>query len=554
MTINFTTLFTRVGKLCNTGNLIVTANATTIPDDVEAFLTLMQAEPDPLFQMAVTNGMDTSLATLETSASSQISALVSLPIQRLIVETVKADVSLISPTLVNCTTELITQMIANGETLDSSAVTISTVYGSSGSSSGVTGDNIGTGCLIWSTKRGDGLVNEFTLAESLACVITAIKTGGEATWTITGEAAVAATSVNYPGGSGVVKAITSYTAASGANLVSSGTFETSDTTDDNLPIGWIAPVATLGTTVILTPVEEQTVTINGTPTSGHYTLSVTTWEGIVYTTVAIAYNAAARTVQAALSAVPGLSGVSVTASGGTVNQTHTIVFYDAKGPNQLAYTSYLLGGTPTITIATTVQGSYFPARGSRCLQLVGDGAQLTTLQVPVSAKASTQYAVNLFAVTDAAPATGTLVVDLCDGIGGTVLEDERGVANTFSINCATLLTAHRSFNGVFRLPATLPAIVYLRLRLTTAIETAHSVFLDELSMTPMVALYAGGPWVAGLSGPVDFVPADDTAAVTVTNSRAGSLHEWLGRALSLPSKNVLFPTQASGSQSDSLIA
>jgi hypothetical protein len=553
MTINFTTLFTRIGKLCHTGDLIVTANATTIPNDVEAFLTLMQAEPDPLFQLAVINGMDASLATLGTSASGQIAALVSTPIQRLIVSTVSADVSLISPTLANCITELITQMDANGESLDSSAVTISTVYGSSGSSSGVTGDNVGTGCLVWSTKGGDGLVNEFSLAETLACVVTAIRSGGEATWTITGEAAVSPTAVNYPGGSGTIKTITSYVAASGANLVTSGTFEDSDATNDNLPNGWIAPVATLGTTVILTPVEQQTVTINGTPTSGYYTLSITTWESITYTTAAIPYNAAARVVQTALSAIPGLGGVSVTSTGGTVNQTHTIVFYDAKGPNQLAYTSALLGGTPTITINTTLQGSYFPARSARCLQLVGDGAQLTTLQVPVNARALTQYAVNLFAVTDLAPNAGTLVVDLCDGIGGTVLEDQQGVSNTFSINCTTLLTAHRAFHGVFRLPAVLPAIVYLRLRLTAAIQTAHAVFIDELSMTPMVQLYNGGPFVAGLSGPVDFVPADDTAAVTVANTYAGNLHSWLNRALSLSAKNVLFPTAGSGSQSDALI-
>ena len=64
----------------------------------------------------------------------------------------------------------------------------------------------------------------------------------------------------------------------------------------------------------------QTVTVNGTPTGGTFTL---TWNG--YTTTAIAYNAAASAVQTALQALPHGSTITATGSNHFVHEDNPVV-------------------------------------------------------------------------------------------------------------------------------------------------------------------------------------------------------------------------------------
>jgi hypothetical protein len=97
----------------------------------------------------------------------------------------------------------------------------------------------------------------------------------------------------------------------------------------------------------------QTVTVNGTPTGGSYTL---TFNG--QTTVAIAYNAAAATIQTALINLSniGPSDVAVTGSG-----PYTVTFQSTLGnapQSVMTHTDSLTGGTtPNVSIAHTTTGA-----------------------------------------------------------------------------------------------------------------------------------------------------------------------------------------------------
>ena len=101
--------------------------------------------------------------------------------------------------------------------------------------------------------------------------------------------------------------------------------------------------------------EVETVTIGGTPTSGHYHLTYN-----ALTTGEIAYDATAATVQTALRLLAGLGSVTVaTTAGTTPNFTHAVTFTGVAGnltPMTMDITA-LAGGTPTGTIATTTQGA-----------------------------------------------------------------------------------------------------------------------------------------------------------------------------------------------------
>lgn len=100
--------------------------------------------------------------------------------------------------------------------------------------------------------------------------------------------------------------------------------------------------------------EQQSVTITGTPTGGTFTL---TWDG--QTTTAIAYNATAAAVQAALLALSNMpeSGVSVTGGPGP-GTAFQVTFTDAKNVSAMtASGAGLTGGTsPAVAIATVTGG------------------------------------------------------------------------------------------------------------------------------------------------------------------------------------------------------
>jgi hypothetical protein len=106
--------------------------------------------------------------------------------------------------------------------------------------------------------------------------------------------------------------------------------------------------------------EVQTVTITGTPTGGTFTL---TFSG--QTTAAIAYNATAATVEAALAALNNIRDEDITVTGGPGPGTAYTVTFDGgwggafDGANVAAMTatgSFTGGSTPAVAVTTATGG------------------------------------------------------------------------------------------------------------------------------------------------------------------------------------------------------
>jgi hypothetical protein len=102
--------------------------------------------------------------------------------------------------------------------------------------------------------------------------------------------------------------------------------------------------------------EQQTITVTGAPTGGTFTL---TYAGA--TTAAIAYNAAAAAVTAALEALPNIGAGNVVATGGALPGTPVVVtFQNALGRQNVAQMTAahaFTGGTsPAIAVTTTTAG------------------------------------------------------------------------------------------------------------------------------------------------------------------------------------------------------
>jgi hypothetical protein len=101
--------------------------------------------------------------------------------------------------------------------------------------------------------------------------------------------------------------------------------------------------------------EVQTVTVNGSPTGGTFTLS---FEGA--STTALPYNESSANVQTALRALSTINGANCTVSG-SAGGPYTVTFTGTKAalPQLLMTTSYaaLTGGTnPTVTVVRATPG------------------------------------------------------------------------------------------------------------------------------------------------------------------------------------------------------
>lgn len=129
--------------------------------------------------------------------------------------------------------------------------------------------------------------------------------------------------------------------------------------------------------------EVQTVTITGTPTGGTFTLTLpTVGLDLAQTTAAIAFNATAAAVQAALNLLPRLlsaGGVAVT-GGALPGAAVTITFPAVMGnAPQLTSTNSLTGGaSPAIAHATTTAGLAGNGKFGPYDPAATDGRQLLT--------------------------------------------------------------------------------------------------------------------------------------------------------------------------------
>jgi hypothetical protein len=326
-----------------------------------------------------------------------------------------------------------------------------------------------------------------------------------------------------------------------------------------VPDKWIAVVGTPGTHLIATVNAIQTVVIGGTPTGGTYEIGYTNAAGKIQYTTPLAYNASGATVQAALRALAGLSTVTVVQTGTTPNFTNTVTFTGVGGTvAALTYLNNMTGGTPTITVTTTTAGTAQVFAGGSALKFANDGSTLIEIdQQQTGLAANTAYAVSLWAICDSVPGAGVVKVELVDGIGGTVINDAQGNANTITFNASALTTGWQHLSAlqaaecIFRTPAQLPPLIYFRIRESTAITNAKNMFVDNVALAAVTEFYSGGPGVAIFTGGKTW-DQNDTFSVAVTNDRAGVVREYMERNLSLAAKELLLPTSGSPSVPDSV--
>lgn len=330
--------------------------------------------------------------------------------------------------------------------------------------------------------------------------------------------------------------------------------------------------------------EIQSVSLTNDPTGGTFTLS---WNNgsSTQTTAAIAYNATSGDVRDALVATSTIAPGDVITSGGPLPTTPVSVkftgAYAGTNVNQMTGSgasltqnaivgtiSTIQDGSPdsgSITHATTVPGTPQVYTGDKALILASNGSEMTCLHQRVTTlKASTPYGFCLWACHDGSSiSAGVITIDLVDGISGTVLQDEQGTNASLSFNASGLTGSFKPLTElvaggtecVFRTPAVLPDIVYLRVRISTAVTSAKKVFLDHLILTPLTELYRGGPWVACLGG-ADRFRIGDTFTLTTTNDRSGLLQEWFERNFGMSLLGLLLPSNSAGGETipDSVVS
>lgn len=201
--------------------------------------------------------------------------------------------------------------------------------------------------------------------------------------------------------------------------------------------------------------------------------------------------------------------------------------------------------------------------GLSSLQFVGNATGASVAQTfnsslgsPTIPLPSTSYAVAVWLKVDVVPAAGVLTIDLVD-TSNTVINDDQGTANSFTVTCSTLTTSFAAKTGVFRLPKLVPTTVKLRVRLSTALSVGSNLFIDHLGMGRLAGLYAGGPGAAVFSGATQFAGGDGWN-LTTTNDFGGasnlSTFQWLfDRLFGMRTLGLYLPSSGGPTISDALI-
>lgn len=538
-------LFDLQGQAIAAIDALNTFAGTTLPAEFDDIVAAFEAATGyPLdFQSAI-QGLPNALVSWQSAGETLVGAIQTY-IQQILAGMVNNEAGyqaiLQSDTLANQINYLIDEMTTQG-----AYIAPNTVGGTL-----TPGSNAGDVAMTWSLLNGKGYDEQNAYAETLTMTVNANPSATRPSIGVLGEPSVNKLAATWPQGSGTTVTLTATTPTS--SLVPNGTFTAQ--ANANVPDSWVIGVGVPGTTITITAPEQQTVAIAGTPTGGVYCLKWTDADSITWTSPTLAYNASASSVQSALRTIPGLSLVTVTATGTTPNYTHTIVFTGVGGnPAQLTSVNLLSGGSPTITHATTVSGVAGDYRGSS-LTLVGDSSTLHSLCVPLSGlKTETVYSCHL-RIRRTGTATGaSMTVGIIQSIGGAILDDTAGNANSLVIDLAAVsASAHESEWFTFRLPATAVSPVYLSLACTVAIPTGASIFIADVAVAAATQLYAGGPFAVAFSG-INAPLAGDSWTLAITNDHAGEWMDAYARYFNTMATDVFLPSTGSTLIDDALIA
>ncbi|MCH9838482.1 hypothetical protein K0U83_22665 [bacterium] len=466
----------------------------------------------------------------------------------ILIQIVAADRALPSETLEEALVELIKQMTENSETVKGST---STVTVSSNPNNRGSGDAI----LAAADTNRSGQNLQYAIPERI--IATCTLEGAPGSWSVSSSPSVPLLNAQYPQGSDAALSVSPATSTEG--LLSNGGLETWDA--DDVPSNWSILAGAIGTDFQQTTPEVQTVQVSGTPTGGFYQLNYTDRHGKTYTTANIAFDADSGAVSGALNNLTGLGAVTVEEDAGSPpDVTHKITFTGAGGEQvQLTSQSYLTGGTPLITHATTAPAAGPVFRGTYAIHVYGSTMRLSQ---PVNLLAGSQYALGAWLIDDSVASTGgELTISLTDGSGGSVINDDAGIAQSTVIQLSSVSSASwahlwglsPSRQPTFRLPTTPLGQIYLDIELTSPV-VGGGVYLDELCLVQMQEPYAGGPPLAMFAGREDNAVLNELW-LDVTNDYAGEIQTWYGQNYDMASLDLTLPFLTNGSETipDTLI-
>jgi hypothetical protein len=262
---------------------------------------------------------------------------------------------------------------------------------------------------------------------------------------------------------------------------------------------------------------------------------------------------------------PGGSGAggNFNAVDATQNQGDNLLFnsgFDTfvSVPNVPDHWSVLVG-SPGSQILQGTGGNVY--KGAASLAFVGDSTTLTSVTQPlnnaggstVKLRPNTVYMANLWIKVSSVPAAGVLEVALINSGSGAIIQDAQGTNNSFTKTLSGATTSFVALNGVFRTPVSLPATYGIRVRLSTALSTSSTLYLDNLALATGTQLYPGGLFSRVFSGATPF-QINDSFTATVSNNYSSKWAQALDRFLNLRTLGLKIPSSGSPTISDSLIS
>jgi hypothetical protein len=549
-------LFTRLGTMARVSRNATSSMGTTATD-VSAVWGTGGATVSPMGTLftgidaqfassdqAVRDGIYASLTSVRGTISTTMAKMASLA-SSTIISMANNDVRLVRQDNVTALTEIINQMVANSETVQANTVSVTPTAKYTGT---VTITGTPTGGTFTVTVDGattSGVAFDAS-AGTLQTAVRALATVGSAGVTITGTAPYALTFLRQ-----------SAVSASGASLTGGTT--PAATWADGVQNNTGNP------TVLATVIGPEGVALENV-FAETMELAVTNDSGLGATSGREPYQVRGEVAASGVTSwdYPLGSGASTTASilDPAIDNSDNMLtnagggwtFTTANTPDNWV----IAVGTVGTTVLDGTAGTGYLAGTTKALKITGNGSQLTSLRqtfnsttgTKATVKAQDVLAVNCRIKISATAAAGVLNISLVDG-SGVVINDDAGTANTITRDLTTLTTTYVDFGGWFRLPNQLPSTVKVQVYLTTALENAKSVYIDDLIIARGKELYTRGPRIVAIRGLTPVV-VDDQIDLVVANDMAGQFQIWADRWFDMRGLGIQLPSSGSPTISESL--
>ena len=542
MAINFTTFFTKFGHAVYSAKNLLQNTGPDQDTVIQSFVNDFDSES--LDVKNTIDGLIPRFRQSQSQARQSVSNVIVSPMRAFLVQEVKEDLGK-TVNFNEAMTELLDQLDASGNTVESSTTSSSVTAG---------GGNTGDGQLFISTKFYDGTDSQLLIDEDLLLTCTVVDQDGNRTFTGKGDEAYAKLDGNYPGGTGRSYSITPYRLDNSNvdNFISTSNFSTADTYATTQPANWLAYDA--DATGSLTNYVTQDIEITNSPTGGYYNIVLYEKGGTKQlVSENISYASNGDSVQSSLRKLPGYSQVTVTSTGTSPNFTHTITFVGTEYAYAAVVREFLTGGSgaPYSVVSALVTDGEFRTAG-RSLKIDGDGSEQTDYYQKVTLEKDSVYFAHALIKETTSITSGTLNLSLVDSPGGTVLQDRQGNNNTGSVTLSSLSAGWNHFGVFFRTSNDLPESVYLRLNCATAIDASGTLCVDTVRLLPAAQFYNGGPYYCLFEGDTNF-ELNDTFTIGVNNNYSGEIQQWFDRIYDVRNFRRQLPHSGSPTYADTLI-